>query len=147
MKVLSAFATLCLLGLAPAAHATSILGTWTCVRDTADNATVSNVTFEEDGQLDALVNFEFLGHDQKVMAQARYRSDFTLENNRLGDAPRSAWINSFTIDGQDARTSDHAERLRASLLDGSDATAPVLFTSENYMIINADSGAINCVRM
>ncbi|SMP13396.1 hypothetical protein [Shimia sagamensis] len=135
------------LSTAPWASAQSILGTWTCARSTADNDAVSNVTFSENGRLDALVNIDFLGLDQVVAAQARYRSDFQLDDGLLSDTPVSAYVSKLTIDGQDARRSEHAETLRQALLEGSDASAKVTFTSENYMILSADKAPINCVRM
>jgi hypothetical protein len=132
---------------APLASAQSLIGTWTCVRTTEDNDAVSNVTFAENGRMDALVNIEFLGLDQKVSAQARYRSDYQLDNGMLSDTPVSAHVNKLLIDGQDATRSEHADTLRQGLLDGSDASAKVTFTSENYMILTAESAPINCVRM
>jgi len=75
---------------APLGSAQSILGTWTCARTTADNDAISNVTFNDNGRLDALVNIEFLGLDQEVSAQARYRSDYLLDNGMLSDTPVSA---------------------------------------------------------
>lgn len=146
MKALLAAATLVLLS-APFSSAQSIIGTWTCARSAADNDAVSNVTFSETGRLDALVNIDFLGLDQVVSAQARYRSDYQLINNTLSDTPVSAYVSKLIIDGQDARRSEHAETLRQALLDGSDASATVTFTSENYMILSADKAPINCVRM
>ncbi len=146
MKVAFVAAAL-MLCTAPLASAQSISGTWTCVRNTADNEAVSNVTFSENGRLDALVNIDFLGLDQEVSAQARYRSDYQLINGTLSDTPVSAYVSKLTIDGQDARRSEHAETLRQALLDGSDASAKVTFTSENYMILSADKAPINCVRM
>lgn len=97
--------------------------------------------------MDALVNIEFLGLDQKVSAQARYRSDYQLDNGMLSDTPVSAHVNKLLIDGQDATRSEHADTLRQGLLDGSNASAKVTFTSENYMILTAESAPINCVRM
>ncbi|WP_299419573.1 hypothetical protein [uncultured Shimia sp.] len=148
MKAVFAAAAL-VLSTAPLASAQSILGTWTCVRSTADNDAVSNVTFSENGRLDVLVNIDFLGLDQKVSAQARYRSDFQLTNGMLSDTPVSAYVSKLTIDGQDARRSEHAETLRQALLEDSNASAKVTFTftSENYMILSADKAPINCVRM
>jgi len=132
---------------APLASAQSILGTWTCVRTTADNDAVSNVTFADTGRMDALVNINFLGLDQEVFAQARYRSDYRLDNGMLSDTPVSAFVNKLVIDGRDATRSEHADTLRQGLLEGSDASAKVTFTSENYMILSTDSAPINCVRM
>lgn len=146
MKAVVVAASLVLL-TAPLASAQSILGTWTCARETADNDAVSNVTFTDNGRLDALVNIDFLGLDQEVSAQARYRSDFHLTNGVLSDTPVSAYVSKLSIDGQDARRSEHAETLRQALLEDSDASASVTFTSENYMILSADKAPINCVRM
>jgi hypothetical protein len=108
MKAIVAAATLVLLS-APLSSAQSILGIWTCVRETADNDAVSNVTFTDNGRLDALVNIAFLGLDQEVVAQARYRSDYHLVNGTLSDTPVSAYVSKLTVDGQDARRSEHAE--------------------------------------
>ncbi len=146
MKALLA-ATALVVCTAPVAMAQSIVGTWTCVRSTADNDAISNVTFADTGRLDALVNIDFLGLDQEVSAQARYRSDYQLVNGTLSDTPISAYISKLVIDGQDARRSEHAENLRQALLEGSDASAKVTFTSDNYMILSADTAPINCVRM
>ena len=146
MKALLAAAAL-VVCTAPLVSAQSIVGTWTCVRTTTDNNAVSNVTFTETGRLDALVNIDFLGLDQEVSAQARYRSDYQLANGTLSDTPVSAYISKLVIDGQDARRSEHAENLRQALLEGSDASAKVTFTSDNYMILSADTAPINCVRM
>ncbi|WP_294221126.1 hypothetical protein [uncultured Shimia sp.] len=132
---------------APLSSAQSIHGTWTCVRSTADNDAISNVTFSESGRLDALVNIAFLGLDQEVVAQARYRSDYQLINGTLSDTPVSAYVSKLSIDGQDGRRSEHAETLRQALLEDSEASASVTFTSENYMILSADKVPINCVRM
>jgi len=146
MKALFTAAALALC-TAPLASAQSIVGTWTCVRSTTDNDAVSNVTFTDSGRLDALVNIDFLGLDQEVSAQARYRSDYQLVNSTLSDTPVSAYVSKLTIDGQDVRRSEHAESLRQALLEGSDASAKVTFTSDNYMILSADTAPINCVRM
>ncbi len=132
---------------ASVASAQSILGTWTCQRTTADNTAVSNVTFSENGRMYALVNIAFLGLDQTVDAQARYRSDYSFTNNMLSDAPRSAKVTKLLIDGQDARRTEHAERLRAAFLEDDSKAAEVVFTSANYMIISPKGGPINCVRM
>lgn len=132
---------------APLASAQSLIGTWTCVRTTADNDAVSNVTFTDNGRLDALVNIDFLGLDQEVSAQARYRSEYQLENGMLSDTPVSAYVNKLLIDGQDATRSEHADTLRQGLLEDNGASAKVTFTSENYMILTAESAPINCVRM
>lgn len=146
MKALIA-ATALTLCIAPWASAQSILGTWTCVRSTPDNNAVSNVTFTENGRLDALVNIDFLGLDQEVSAQARYRSDYQLVNGTLSDMPVSAYVSKLSIDGQDARRSEHADSLRQALLENSDTSAKITFTSDNYMILSADKAPINCVRM
>ncbi|MFY0617934.1 hypothetical protein [Shimia sp.] len=127
--------------------AQSLVGTWTCERNTADAEAVSNVTFDDNGQLKALVNIDFLGHDQKVFAQARYKSSYVFEDGKLSDTPISAAINAFTIDGADAKKSDHANRLQDSLLEDNATSAKVLFTSDAYMILSPGKGAINCVRM
>ncbi|MBO9479109.1 hypothetical protein J7382_16295 [Shimia sp. R11_0] len=132
---------------ASASAAQSLIGTWTCARDTAQSTALSNVTFDANGRLNALVNITFLGVDQEVFAQARYRSDYVFEAGTLSDTAVGASINAFTINGKDARKSDHAERLRMSLLEGAEGTAKVQFTSENYMVISPGGAPINCVRM
>jgi len=132
---------------APLGSAQSILGTWTCARTTADNDAISNVTFNDNGRLDALVNIEFLGLDQEVSAQARYRSDYLLDNGMLSDTPVSAYVNRLLINGEDATRSEHADALRQGLLEDNGVSAKVTFTSENYMILSADNAPINCVRM
>lgn len=136
--------------VAASAHMTaaqSIEGTWTCVRNTSDNNAVSNVTFTGTGELDALVNLTFLGLDQTVEAQARYRSEFLFRDGMLSDTPVSARVNKLIVDGQDATRTEHAETLRQGLLENSEASAKVRFTSENDMIVGAEGGPINCVRM
>ncbi|MDA5556225.1 hypothetical protein PJL69_05585 [Shimia sp. MMG029] len=146
MKVL--FCTCALIcATATGSMAQSVIGTWTCARESVDNSAISNVTFDTDGRLNALVNLTFLGLDQEVFAQARYQSDYRFENGQLADTPVRATLNAFTVDGADARQSEHATRLRNSLLQGADGAAPVTFPSETRMVISPDGGAINCVRM
>jgi hypothetical protein len=127
--------------------AQSVVGTWTCARTTEQASALSNVSFDDQGNMNVLVNLTFLGLDQEVFAQARYHSEYRLENGALSDTPLSAKINAFTIDGTDARSSEHAERLHQSLLTPADWSAKVRFPSEQYMVISPDGAPINCVRM